>query len=136
MLQSARRLAGIVRNVLPRKLLQRKKWFVFGSDAEHNKAKWKRKTDALLKTASGRQYLSKHFRKMNQQYLKRNETPSKVIESDKKPVVINENLKQLCSHVHNQIMRKAVPLFSQIPSFRVGKQNIYLPSFVIALKTE
>jgi len=136
--QSARRLAGIIRNVLPKKLVQPKKALVFGSDAEYKnhvaqKERWTRKTEVLLKTAQGRQYLAQHFPKVYQQYLERKRNPEKAAEPEDS-VIIRKKLKQLSPHVHNQIMRKTIPQLPRIPSFPVGKRKIYLPSFVIALK--
>jgi hypothetical protein len=137
--QSARRLAGIVRNVLPKNLLQPKKQIVFGSDAEHQghlaqKAIWKQKTDVLLKTAQGRRYLAQHFPKIYQQYLGQKRNPKRETEEPEEQVVVREYLKQLSPHAHNQIMKKTTPRLPPVPPFRVGEKKIYLPDFVITLK--
>lgn len=137
--QSARRLAGIVRNVLPKILLQPKKQLVFGSDAEYQahvaqKAIWKRKTDVLLKTAQGRRYLAQQFPKTYQQYLEQKRRPERETEEAEQEVVVREYLRQLSPHVHNQIMKKTTPRLPPVAPFRVGEKKIYLPDFVITLK--
>ena len=137
---SARRVAGIIRNVLPRRIVERPPPpVIVGSRQElvnRNKQirKWDTKKAKLMKTQTGRERLALYFPRSYQQALLRRRKPGAVKRSRSAVVHIREDLKELSRHIHNRIMSRQSPKVPQRAPFPVGQKRVYLPNIVISLR--
>jgi ribosomal protein L23 len=134
---SARRAAGIIRNVLPKRIIERQPPpVVLGSREELIKRrvqlrKWEQQKSILLKTQEGRKQLAEHFPKSYQKALLAQRSPDAI----KRPHVrVDYNLEKLFPRIHERIMSKTIPQIPQLPPFRLGTKKVYLPNIVITLK--
>lgn len=136
---SARKVAGIIRNVLPKKLIERRpSLIILGSREEliarrAQISKWEKTKTGLMSTPEGRKYLSKHFPKSYQRALIAERTGSKIT-ARQAPTLVKSDLGQLYPHTHERIMQKRTPQLPQIPNFMVGLKKVYLPNFVVTLR--
>lgn len=137
---SARKLAGITRNVLPKKVIERPpKPIVLGSREEliNRRAqirKWEYAKSQLFRTPEGKKYLSKHFPKSYQKLILAQQSPGTAKTARQTPVNVKKELGQLYPRVHGQIMKRAIPHLPELPPFPLGKKTVYLPNIVITLK--
>jgi ribosomal protein L23 len=138
---SARRAAGIIRNVLPKRVLQRRpRPAVLGSIEEVANRnvqiqKWQKTTRDLLKTPEGRQILARNYPKSYQKALAAEKTPTGAKKpSFLRPAELQEDLKELAPRTHNRIMSRKIPTLTGLPPFPMGKKKVYLPNIVITLR--
>ena len=137
---SARKAAGIIRNVLPKRVLERPpKPIILGSHEElvNRRAqirKWEQTKSQLFKTSQGRQYLSRHFPKSYQKLVIAQHSPDSVKTARAVPVNIQKELGQLYPSFHRRIMNQKTPRLPQLPPFPLGRKKVYLPNIVVTLK--
>lgn len=134
---SARKAAGIIRNVLPKRIIQRRPPpIVLGSKEELvNRRlqiqKWETQKSKLLKTPQGRKYLAQHFPKSYQKALLAKRSPDVI----KQPHVrVDKNLGELFPRIHKRIMDRTIPEIQRVLPFKIGMKKVYLPNIVITLK--
>ena len=143
---SARKLAGIIRNVLPDKYIYRHDKSVILNSPEQYLARkeqiqsWERVKATLMKTRAGRKYLATHYPASYQrEYLLRRQKqiqpqPRKQVATARTaPVVMTEQI-NLHPSFGKRILEKRIPKLYRAPPFPVGKKKVYLPNIVITLK--
>jgi ribosomal protein L23 len=134
---SARKAAGIIRNVLPKRIIQRPQPpIILGSREELiNRRiqirKWEATKSQLLKTPEGRKYLAHHFPRSYQTALLAERSPNAIKQT---PVRVVKSLGKLFPRPHSRIMSRAIPQLPQLPPFPIGKKKVFLPNIVITLK--
>lgn len=136
---SARRAAGIIRNVLPKKYLSRPPGRVVLGSREEVIArraqirKWEKTKTGLMKSAKGRKYLAEFYPKSYQKALLEESAPGTVPgpRIDGVQVKKDEPINPL---IHKHIMAKKIPKLPQSPPFPIGKKKVYLPNIVITLR--
>jgi len=138
---SARKAAGIIRNVLPKKYLERPAApVVLGSRRELiarrvQIAKWEKTKQGLMATSEGRKYLAHHFPKSYQRALLAEKSQPGIVKTSRQThVFVNKRLGALFPQTHRRIMQKKTPLLPQMPNFMVGLKKVYLPNFVVTLR--
>lgn len=146
---SARKAAGIIRNVLPKRLIERPSKPVFlGSRKELiNRRiqiqKWEKTKSNLLKTPEGRKLLAQHFPRSYQKALLAQRSPELVKTARSTHVRVVKELRQpswaiyrrhLARKSYQRIMKHKTPQLPQLPPFPTGKKKIYLPNVVVTLR--
>lgn len=137
---SARKAAGIIRNVLPNKYLERRAPVVLASKGElHARnaqiAKWEETKRGLMASREGRKYLAHHFPKSYQRaILAERSRPGTVEPGHHANVSYNKNLRSLFPKTGRRIMQQEIPQFPQMPNFMVGLKKVYLPNSVVTLR--
>jgi len=134
---SARKAAGIIRNVLPKRIMERPRPpVILGSREELiNRRiqirKWEATKSHLLKTPEGRKYLAHHFPRSYQAALIAKRSPEAI---KRTPVRVVNSLEKLFPRTHNRIMSNTIPQLPQLPPFPIGRKKVFLPNIVIILK--
>jgi ribosomal protein L23 len=137
---SARRAAGIIRNVLPKSVLQKTpRKAVLGSLEEHSNrqsqiSKWQKTKSKLLKTPEGRKVLAQHFPQSYQKALAVEKAPADAKPSFWRRARVKTKLKELAPLTHDRIMSRTTPQIPGLPPFPVGNKKVYLPNIVITLR--
>jgi hypothetical protein len=136
---SARRVAGIIRNVLPRQSIERQPRIILGSREELiNRRvqirKWETQKAKLMKTQPGRKLLAQHFPASYQKALLAKQSPNTFKSSRSNPVRVNKDLESLFPAKHQRIMLHKTPQIPRTPNFKVGTKKVYLPNIIITLR--
>ena len=137
---SARKAAGIIRNVLPKRVIERPpRPAIVGSREEliHRRIQiriWEAKKAQLMKTKQGRQYLARHFPASFQKALLAKQSPGSIKSPRSAYVRRPTGLNQLHPMFHSRIMRHMTPKLPAVPPFPVGKKKVYLPNIIVTLK--
>jgi ribosomal protein L23 len=136
---SARRLAGIIRNVLPKKyMLYPSNKVVVGTGEEsiarrQQIRKWDRVKTRLMRTDEGRKYLAEHFPKSYQMELRKERSIKPIRSARTARVDILEN-RPTNPVLAKRILSKKIPQLPQLPPFPLGNKKVYLPNIVITLR--
>ena len=137
---SARRAAGIIRNVLPKRLIEKPRPPVYLRSEEEriNRQqqiiKWEATKKKLLQTTQGRKYLAQYFPRTYQKALLAERFPNAVQSSESTPTIITGDVKHISPRIHERIMSQTTPIHPSLPPFPLGSKKVYLPNFVIILK--
>ena len=137
---SARKLAGIIRNVLPKKHLLRPSKTVFLGSREELIArraqirKWENTKRDLMKTKTGRKYLAEHFPKSYQKELLKESSSDVVVPSARTAHVKVDGERPVNPIGGKFLTAQKLPQLPRLPPFPLGKKKVYLPNIVITLK--
>jgi Ribosomal protein L23 len=136
---SARKTAGIIRNILPQKVVtHRPRPVVVGSREELlnrrvQTSRWERTKWALMRSQRGRKHLRTYFPSVYAQAVYQQLKPGEIKSSRSRQVRVEKELGSLSPQIHEAIMSRSIPKIAR-PNFRIGQKKVYLPNIVVTLQ--